>query len=47
LNTTSPTVCPEAPIEMPLKTVPSANTKMAGIVFDTLSSLIFYATHTL
>src|SRR3954447_12494428 len=30
LNTTSPTVVPVAPIELPIKTVPSASAKMAG-----------------
>ncbi len=29
LNTTSPTVVPCAPIELPIKTVPSASAKMA------------------
>src|SRR3990167_4000986 len=30
LNTTSPTVVPVAPIELPIKTVPSASARMAG-----------------
>jgi hypothetical protein len=35
LNTTSPTLLPEAPIDVPRNTVPSAKTKMAGLVCDT------------
>src|SRR6476620_10703032 len=33
LNTTSPTVEPGAPMELPIKTVPSASARMAGGVF--------------
>jgi hypothetical protein len=35
LNTTSPTLLPDAPMAMPRNTVPSAKTKMAGLVCDT------------
>src|SRR3569832_1650032 len=35
LNTTSPTLKPGAPIETPRNTVPSANTRMAGLDSDT------------
>src|SRR5512143_2289182 len=39
LNTTSPTLLPEAPMPVPRNTVPSAKTKMAGLVCDTGCSL--------
>src|SRR6185369_5999133 len=46
LNTTSPLVTPSAPMEWPLKTVPSARARMAGVnegSNDTTALLIFSA----
>src|SRR5512142_2032243 len=39
LKTTSPTLLPKAPMAVPRNTVPSAKTKMAGLVCDTGCSL--------
>jgi hypothetical protein len=39
LKTTSPTVWPGAPIEIPRNTVPSASTNMAGVCCGTFNPL--------